>query len=60
MSDAQTLARLNSALIYLERAFTQLEGVDGLEDTQEAVANLCMDVEMQIEEFISVTRRHFG
>ncbi len=56
MSDAQTLARLNSALIYLERAFTQLDGVDGLEDTQEAVANLCMDVEMQIEEFISVTR----
>ena len=54
MSDAQCLARLTRTLVYLEQAFAQLEGVDGMEDVQYQIANLCMDVEMQADELMSI------
>ena len=54
MSDAECLAKLTRTLAYLERAFAQLEGVDGMETVQYEIANLLMDVEMHRDELISI------
>jgi hypothetical protein len=54
MSDAQCLARLTRTLVYLEQAFAQLEGVDGMDSVQYEIAGLLMDVEMQADELTSI------
>ena len=56
MSDLEAVSRLMDTLLHLERAMSSLEGVDGMETAQDTIADLCANLEMEMEELVSICR----
>jgi hypothetical protein len=54
MTDLEAVSRLMDTLLHLEKAMACLKDVDGMLSAQESIADLCWDLEMELEELVSI------